>query len=57
MLLNVKQVKQYVKQNDKQISKEAIELLERKVSLILDSAINITGRFKRVRAFEIESVK
>jgi len=38
-------------------SKEALELLERKVSLILDSAINITGRFKRIRAFEIEQVK
>ena len=57
MFLNVKQVKQYVKNNDKQISKEAIELLERKVGLILDSAINLTGRFKRVRAFEIEQVK
>ena len=57
MLLNVKQVKLYAKQNNKQISKEALELLERKVSLILDSAINITGRFKRIRAFEIEQVK
>jgi len=57
MLLNVKQVKLYVKQNNKQISKEALELLERKVAFILDSAINITGRFKRIRAFEIEQVK
>lgn len=57
MLLNVKQVKLYAKQSGKQISKDAIESLERKVSLILDSAINITGRFKRIRVFEIESVK
>ena len=57
MLLNVKQVKLYAKQNHKQISKEAIELLERKIRLILDSAITITGRFKRIRAFEIEQVK
>ena len=57
MLLNVKQVKLYVKQRDKQISKEALELLERKVAIFLTDAINITGRFKRIRAFEIEQVK
>ena len=57
MLLNVKQVKLHAKQRDKQISKEAIELLERKITTILDDAINVTGRFKRIRAFEIEQVK
>jgi len=57
MLLNVKQIKQYVKENNKQISKEALESLNKKVALILDKALDITGRFKRIRAFEIESVK
>ena len=53
MLLNVKQVKQYAKANGKQISKQAIESLDKRVCQILDSAINITGRFKRIREFEI----
>lgn len=57
MLLNTKQVKNHCKANGKQISKEALESLDKKVSRILDEAINITGRFKRVRAFEINMVK
>jgi len=57
MLINAKQVKQYVKENNKQISKDALESLDKKVSTILEKAINITGRFKRIRAFEINMVK
>lgn len=57
MLINVKKVKEYCKVNNKQISKEALESLDKKVFLILDEAINVTGRFKRIRAFEINMVK
>ena len=57
MLLNVKQVKLYAKANNKQISKDALESLNKKVINILGSAINITGRFKRIRAFEIDMAK
>lgn len=57
MLINVKKVKDHCKASGKQISKEALESLDKKVSLILDEAINVTGKFKRIRAFEINMVK
>lgn len=57
MLINVKKVKEYCQASDKQISKDALEGLDKKVSLILNDAIRITGRFKRIRAFEINMVK
>jgi len=57
MFINIKKIKEYCKANDKQISKDALEGLDKKVSIILDKAINVTGRFKRIRAFEINIVK
>jgi hypothetical protein len=53
MLINKKSIKDYVKTNGKQISKEALESLDKKVANILDKSINAVGRFKRIGAIEI----
>lgn len=55
--INVSQVKKYVKENNKQISKEALIILDRKVLNILDSAISLTRGFKRITDTEISYSK
>jgi ribosomal protein S18 len=57
MFLNQKSVRQFVKENQKQISKEAIEALDYKVRAILVSAIKNTGKFKRIGETEVNFVK
>lgn len=53
MFLNVKQIKKYCHEHNKQISKEAVEALNFKVKEILSSAIvNVKG-FKRITPTEI----
>jgi histone H3/H4 len=53
MFLNVKAVKTYVKDNNKQISKNAIEALNAKIEQILLKAIKNTGHFTRITGTEI----
>jgi hypothetical protein len=57
MFLNVKAVKQYIKEREKQISKEAVEALNTKIEYILLGAIRNTGHFKRVTETEINFTK
>lgn len=56
-LLNISQVKKFVKENKKQISKPALEALNVKVVNILDSAIRTSGRFTRITDTEINFTK
>lgn len=56
-LINVAQIKKIVKENDKQISKQALESLNARVLAIVDSAIRTTGRFKRITETEINVAK
>lgn len=57
MLLNVKQVKNYLHENNKQISKDALEMLNVKVEDILLNAIRLTRGFKRITKTEIVFAK
>jgi len=57
MFLNQKAIKQYMHDNNKQISKEALESLNKRVESFLISAINLTGRFKRVSETEVNLAK
>jgi hypothetical protein len=57
MFINVKQIKLYIKEQDKQISKKGLEALNAKVELILVSAIRNTRNFKRVTDTEINYAK
>ena len=57
MFINAKQVKQFLHEKDKQISKEAIEALNYKVQAILLSAVGNCRGFKRVGATEINFTK
>ena len=53
MFINAKQVKKYLHDQNKQISKEALESLNFRVQSILSSAvINVKG-FKRITPTEI----
>jgi len=56
-LINAKQVKQFCHENNKQISKQALESLNGKIISILDSAIRITGIFKRITDTEFNVAK
>jgi hypothetical protein len=56
-LINVSQVKKFAKENNKQISKEALESLNARIISILDSAIRTTGRFTRITNTEINIAK
>lgn len=56
-LINTSQVKKFVKENNKQISKQALETLNSRVVSILDSAIRTTGRFSRITETEINLAK
>lgn len=57
MFLNQKAIKTFIKENEKQISKEAIDALDYKVRAILVSAIKNTGKFKRIGETEVNFVK
>lgn len=57
MFINVKAVKTFLKEYDKQISQEAIEALNVKVMHILDGAIINTRHFKRITETEINFTK
>jgi accessory colonization factor AcfC len=57
MFINVKSVKAFVKDHDKQLSTTAIEALNFKVQAILLSAINNCRGFKRITNVEIEHTK
>jgi hypothetical protein len=56
-LINAKQVKAYCHENQKQVSKEALEALNFKVMGLLDSAIRLSGRFTRITDTEINMAK
>jgi hypothetical protein len=56
-LINLSQVKKFVKENNKQISKQALESLNGRVISILDSAIRTTGRFTRITHTEVNVAK
>ena len=56
-LINISQVKKFVRENNKQISKEALESLNARIVSILDSAIRTTGRFTRITNTEINVAK
>jgi hypothetical protein len=56
-LINISQVKKFVKENNKQISKEALESLNARVVSILDSAIRSSGKFTRITNTEINIAK
>jgi len=57
MFINVKQIKLYIKEQNKQISKNGLEALNAKVETILLSAIRNTRHFKRVTDTEINLTK
>jgi hypothetical protein len=57
MFLNIKAIKTYVKEHDKQISTNAIDALNIKVENILLGAIRNVGHFKRVSDTEINFTK
>ena len=56
-LINVAQVKKIVKEQNKQISTQALESLNLRVLNILDSAIRTTGRYTRIQSDEINVAK
>jgi len=56
-LINVSQIKKFARENNKQISKEALEALNSRVVSILDSAIRTTGRFTRITPTEVNLAK
>jgi hypothetical protein len=56
-LINVKQVKAYCHEANKQISKEALEALNSRVVNILESAVRTSGRFARITPTEINLAK
>lgn len=56
-LINISQVKKIVKEQNKQISKQALESLNNRVLNILESAIRTTGRFTRITETEINVAK
>jgi hypothetical protein len=53
MFLNVKQVKKYLHEYNKQISKEGLETLNFKIERILQGAIRNVRGFKRIGQVEI----
>jgi hypothetical protein len=55
--LNVAECKKFVHDNNKQLSKDAIEALSYRVQAILTSAISQSGRFTRITACEIQHSK
>jgi hypothetical protein len=57
MFINSKQIKKYLHEHNKQISKEGLEALNFKVEAILQSAIRNVRGFKRVTATEINYAK
>jgi hypothetical protein len=56
-LINISQIKQFCRENNKQISKSALESLNVRIISILDSAIRTTGRFTRITENEIYVAK
>jgi hypothetical protein len=57
MFINATKIRQYIKSNNKQISKEALEAINEKVRQTLDGAIRNTGRFTRIGSVEIHFTK
>lgn len=57
MFINSKQIKKYLHEHDKQISKDGLEALNFKVEAILQSAIRNVRGFKRISDIEINYTK
>jgi len=57
MFINVRKIKQYLHDNDKQIGKEGLEALNFKVETTLQSAIRNARGFKRITSTEINYAK
>jgi hypothetical protein len=55
--LNVKECKKFCHDNNKQLSKDAIEALNARVKTILTSAVISVGGFKRIGATEVNFKK